>query len=227
MPKTSDRIRARLAAAGERFRANDNIAQFIEPGELEALTEEVAGQVGRPAAEPRHRHGKRPQHPRNRRARRADVLERDLRGTLRALAGPDGVSERHVVRRALPRRPDHHPLDVRAPPAEHPRQLLDRHLPGQERPRAVEVLPARRMDHRAAADPGGDDHPDRRPRGGRDVGRGCGRRGEGGAHVRDAPRRARARVGHDHLGASRQAARQFGHPRGVLPPAAGNEGLRG
>jgi GTP cyclohydrolase I len=45
MTKVSDRIRARLQAAGQRFRANDNIAAFIEPGELEALTEEVAGQV--------------------------------------------------------------------------------------------------------------------------------------------------------------------------------------
>jgi len=45
MAKTSDRIRARLTAAGERFRANDNIAAFIEPGEIEALTKEVAAQV--------------------------------------------------------------------------------------------------------------------------------------------------------------------------------------
>lgn len=45
MKRTSDRIRARLAAAGHRFRANDNIAAFIEPGELEALTEEVAERV--------------------------------------------------------------------------------------------------------------------------------------------------------------------------------------
>jgi GTP cyclohydrolase I len=45
MTRVSDRIRARLQAAGQRFRANDNIAAFIEPGELEALTEEVAEQV--------------------------------------------------------------------------------------------------------------------------------------------------------------------------------------
>jgi hypothetical protein len=45
MPKTSDRIRARLTAAGAQYRANDNIAAFVEPGELDALTEEVAGQV--------------------------------------------------------------------------------------------------------------------------------------------------------------------------------------
>jgi GTP cyclohydrolase I len=45
MAKTSDTIRARLHAAGRRFRANDNIADCIEPGELAALTDEVAGQI--------------------------------------------------------------------------------------------------------------------------------------------------------------------------------------
>ncbi|MDX2089158.1 MAG: GTP cyclohydrolase I [Kofleriaceae bacterium] len=38
----SARIRARLQAARRRFHANDNIAAFIEPGELAALQEEVA-----------------------------------------------------------------------------------------------------------------------------------------------------------------------------------------
>jgi GTP cyclohydrolase I len=33
----SDRIRARIRAAGKRFHANDNIHDFIEPGELEEL----------------------------------------------------------------------------------------------------------------------------------------------------------------------------------------------
>jgi GTP cyclohydrolase I len=47
MTTTSDRIRARLLAAGQRFRANDNIAAFIEPGELDALTQEVAEGVTR------------------------------------------------------------------------------------------------------------------------------------------------------------------------------------
>ncbi|MCB9831824.1 MAG: GTP cyclohydrolase I [Planctomycetes bacterium] len=37
----SARIRARLVAAGRRFHANDNIADQIEPGELEALHAEV------------------------------------------------------------------------------------------------------------------------------------------------------------------------------------------
>ena len=45
MPKISDKIRARLKTAGAQYRANDNIAAFIEPGELDALTDEVAEQV--------------------------------------------------------------------------------------------------------------------------------------------------------------------------------------
>ena len=38
----SAQIRARLQAAGQRFNANDNIAAFIEQGEMDALLEEVA-----------------------------------------------------------------------------------------------------------------------------------------------------------------------------------------
>ncbi len=38
----SDRIRYRLIGARQRFHANDNIAEFIEPGELEELKREVA-----------------------------------------------------------------------------------------------------------------------------------------------------------------------------------------
>jgi GTP cyclohydrolase I len=37
----SQRIRARIKARNQRFHANDNISEFIEPGELEALTKEV------------------------------------------------------------------------------------------------------------------------------------------------------------------------------------------
>ena len=37
----SVKIRERLLAARKRFNANDNIAEFIEPGELEALLDEV------------------------------------------------------------------------------------------------------------------------------------------------------------------------------------------
>src|SRR5438105_15672972 len=37
----SVKIRERILAARKRFHSNDNIAQFIEPGELEALLDEV------------------------------------------------------------------------------------------------------------------------------------------------------------------------------------------
>lgn len=43
--RVSDRIRARLAEAGASFRANDNIADFIEDGELEELRAEVEARV--------------------------------------------------------------------------------------------------------------------------------------------------------------------------------------
>jgi len=41
----SVRIRERVRQAQQRFHANDNIASFIEPGELEALIDEVQGQM--------------------------------------------------------------------------------------------------------------------------------------------------------------------------------------
>ena len=42
----SVKIRERIHAARKRFHANDNIAEFIEPGELEKLLDEVAGKLG-------------------------------------------------------------------------------------------------------------------------------------------------------------------------------------
>ncbi|MDB5572273.1 MAG: cyclohydrolase [Hyphomicrobiales bacterium] len=39
----SAKIRARIVTSKQRFNANDNISDFIEPGELEALLDEVAG----------------------------------------------------------------------------------------------------------------------------------------------------------------------------------------
>ena len=41
----SERIRARVQLAKRRFHANDNIGEFIEPGELDALLEEVASRM--------------------------------------------------------------------------------------------------------------------------------------------------------------------------------------
>lgn len=41
----SARIRSRLKKAGRRFHANDNIAAFLEPGELDALLLEVEGKL--------------------------------------------------------------------------------------------------------------------------------------------------------------------------------------
>src|SRR6218665_4144938 len=41
----SVKIRERLVAARKRVHANDNIAQFIEPGELAQLLDEVEGKI--------------------------------------------------------------------------------------------------------------------------------------------------------------------------------------
>lgn len=41
----SARIRARIRAAKHRFHANDNISAFLEPGDLEALLDEVADKM--------------------------------------------------------------------------------------------------------------------------------------------------------------------------------------
>jgi GTP cyclohydrolase I len=41
----SERIRARIDRAQQRFHANDNISAFIEPGELDELMREVEGKV--------------------------------------------------------------------------------------------------------------------------------------------------------------------------------------
>jgi GTP cyclohydrolase I len=41
----SSRIRARIQAARQRFHANDNIADFLRPGELEELLSEVEGRM--------------------------------------------------------------------------------------------------------------------------------------------------------------------------------------
>jgi GTP cyclohydrolase I len=41
----SDRIRARIQAAGVRYHANDNIAAYIEDGEIDALRDEVEAQM--------------------------------------------------------------------------------------------------------------------------------------------------------------------------------------
>jgi GTP cyclohydrolase I len=43
----ADRIRERIQKAGGRFFANDNIAQYLEPGEMDALINEVEGEFKR------------------------------------------------------------------------------------------------------------------------------------------------------------------------------------
>lgn len=42
---TSERIRRRIARARRRFHANDNIAAYLEPGDMDALLDEVEGKM--------------------------------------------------------------------------------------------------------------------------------------------------------------------------------------
>lgn len=39
----SARVRSRIQAAGRRFHANDLISEFLEPGDLDGLLDEVEG----------------------------------------------------------------------------------------------------------------------------------------------------------------------------------------
>ncbi len=43
--EVSTRIRDRIKAKGQRFHANDNISEFIEPGEMDALVKEVCDKM--------------------------------------------------------------------------------------------------------------------------------------------------------------------------------------
>ena len=47
MRKTSDIIKERIVTAKARFNANDNIAEFVKPGELELLQNEVQNEMQR------------------------------------------------------------------------------------------------------------------------------------------------------------------------------------
>ena len=82
----SVKIRERLQAARKRFHANDNIADFIEPGELEQLLDEVDGKMqgvlDSLVIDTESDHNTQ----RHRAPRRQDVPERGVQGPLRARA---------------------------------------------------------------------------------------------------------------------------------------------
>ena len=82
----SVKIRERLLAARKRFHANDNIAEFIEPGELEALLDEVEGKMKGVLESLVIDTRQRPQHRQHRAPRRQDVRQRGVQGPLRAAA---------------------------------------------------------------------------------------------------------------------------------------------
>jgi hypothetical protein len=83
----SVKIRERIKAQRQRFHANDNIAEFIQPGELEKLLDEVDRQDAGRARQPGDRHRGRPQHQRHRAPRGQDVPQRGVQGPLRQAPG--------------------------------------------------------------------------------------------------------------------------------------------
>jgi GTP cyclohydrolase I len=78
----SVKIRERLLAARKRFNANDNIAEFIEPGELEKLLDEVEEKMKGVLDSLVIDTEQRPQHRRHRAPRGQDVCQRGVQGPL-------------------------------------------------------------------------------------------------------------------------------------------------
>ena len=204
MTTTSDRIRARLLAAGQRFRANDNIAAYIEPGELDALTQEVAERVAAVleslVIDTENDHNTRETGLRVARMYVGEVFAGRYSPAPDLTAFPNVTSydELYLVG----------PVTIRSTCAHHLQNIRGNCwigiYPGKnvlglsKFYRLTEWIAAR------PADPGGDDHPDRGPRRNGDRGRRRRRRRQGRAHVRDPPRRPRACIGHDDLRAARR-----------------------
>jgi hypothetical protein len=78
----SEKIRQRIAAARKRFHANDNIAEFIEPGELELLLDEVEEKMKGVLNSLVIDTEQRPQHRQHGPPRGQDVRERSVPGPL-------------------------------------------------------------------------------------------------------------------------------------------------
>ena len=93
----SYRIRERISNAKQRFHANDNIAAFLEPGDLEALIDEVEGKMKGVLeslvidTESDHK-----QHAKYGAACRQDVPDRSLSRPLHGGAGLDRVPQRRT-----------------------------------------------------------------------------------------------------------------------------------
>ncbi len=161
----SARIRARIRQAGQRFHANDNIADHLRPGEIDALLDEVEGKM-KGVLESLVIDTDSDHNTQDTARRVAKMyLTEVFRGRYVAGAAGDRVPQRRAPERADDRRPDHGAQRLQPPLLPDPRPALDRRDAQRalEPDRPVEVLAPRRVDHGPAADPGGGDRADGRP----------------------------------------------------------------
>ncbi len=226
MARTSEKIRARLQAAGQRYRANDNIAAFVEPGELDALTDEVAERVTALlqslVIDTDNDHNTRETGARVARMYVGEIFAGRFAAApdLTAFPNVNSYDELYLVG----------PITVRSTCAHHLQNIRGNCwigiYPGKNvlglskfyrlaewicaRPQIQEEMTIQIADL-LEAETAAEEHR---------------RRDQGRAHVRDPPRRKGARVGHDNLGAARSSARQPRHPCGILPPPARDEGVQ-
>ena len=130
----SVKIRERLQAARRRFNANDNIAEFIEPGELEQLLDEVEGKM-KGVLESLVIDLENDHNTENTARRVAKMyLNEVFRGRYVATAVADRIPERGASQRADDRRPDHRSQRLFAPFLPDHRQALDRRACPTSRP---------------------------------------------------------------------------------------------
>jgi GTP cyclohydrolase I len=110
----SVKIRERIQAARKRFHSNDNIADFIQPGELERCSTRSRARC-RACSTAWSSTRQRPQHRQHGAPRRQDVPERGVPRPLRAAAADHRVPQRRAPERADDRRPDHRALRLQPP----------------------------------------------------------------------------------------------------------------
>ena len=156
----SANIRARIQRAKKRFHANDNIAAFLEPGELEALLDEVEGKM-KGVLESLVIDTESDHNTQDTARRVAKMyLTEVFRGRYAAAPPVTEFPNAESPERADDRRADHGAQRLQPP-------LLPDHGAAVDRPdaeralqpdRPVEVFAPRRMGHVASADPGRSHH---------------------------------------------------------------------
>ena len=145
----SARIRGRVEAAGRRYHANDNIAAFIEPGELDKLLDEVSGKL-EGVLESLVIDIKNDHNTRDTARRVAKMyLNEVFRGRYVRAAAGHRVPQCRVSQRADDRRADHRAQRLQPSPLPDHGPAVDRASAQRtlQPHRPVEVFAPRRMDH--------------------------------------------------------------------------------